>query len=293
MPTYKLTATKIDKHKPVKDDERLTDGNGLFLRFRKDRNGSFSRTWMYAYKSGSRSIYLTLGEHDASLPDFETTIYKLTPGVRLTLENARRVAVELTDWRRRDLDPKQFLQNEISRLATDLQARAAAEAHLDRQRQIDNLTVADLFDAWLQDGVRRRDGNAELQRSFRADVLPKIGKKPVRTLTEHDLRGLLRVMVGRGVNRAAVVLRNNLTQMFAWAEKRQPWRRLLANGNPMDLIEIRKIVSRDYDLSNQRDRILSVEEICELRDIFDAMQAEYEASPNRRIAAQPVGGTVQ
>jgi integrase len=293
MPVYKLTATKIDKHKPAKDDERLTDGNGLFLRFRRDRSGSFSRTWMYAYKSRSKSIYLTLGEHDASLPDFETTIYKLAPGARLTLENARRIAVELTDWRRRDLDPKEFLQNEMDRLASEMRARAAAEAHLDQQRQVDSLTVTDMFNAWLQDGVRRKDGNAELQRSFKADVLPKIGNQPIRTLTEHDLRGLLRVMVGRGVNRAAVVLRNNLTQMLAWAEKRQPWRKLLVDGNPMDLIEIRKIVSRDYDLSNQRDRILSEDEIRELRDTFDSMQAEYDAAPNRRTASQPVEGTVQ
>jgi hypothetical protein len=45
-------------------------------------------------------------------------------------------------------------------------------------------------------------------------------------LTEHDLRGVLRAMVARGVNRSAVMDRNSLTQMFAWAEKRQPWRKL-------------------------------------------------------------------
>lgn len=32
----------------------------------------------------------------------------------------------------------------------------------------DNLTFGDLFDVWLTDGVRRKDGNAELQRSFNA-----------------------------------------------------------------------------------------------------------------------------
>jgi hypothetical protein len=38
-------------------------------------------------------------------------------------------------------------------------------------------------------------------------------------MAEHDLRAVLRAMVMRGVNRAAVVMRNNLTQMCAWAEK--------------------------------------------------------------------------
>ena len=32
----------------------------------------------------------------------------------------------------------------------------------------------------------------------------------------------------------------DITQMFAWAEKHQPWRALLVNGNPTNLIEINK-----------------------------------------------------
>jgi hypothetical protein len=35
-------------------------------------------------------------------------------------------------------------------------------------------------------------------------------------------------LTARGVNRSAVMVRNSLTQMFAWAEKRQPWRKLPA-----------------------------------------------------------------
>jgi integrase len=238
-------------------------------------------------------VYLTLGDHDASLPEFETAIYRLSPASRLTLENARRIAIELTDWRKRGLDPKVTLQGEMERLAARAQAIEEAEASLKEQANIENLTVQDLFNAWLQDGVRRKDGNAELQRSFKADLLPKIGKKPIKHLTEHDLRSVLRTMVARGVNRAAIVMRNNLTQMFAWAEKRQPWRKLLSDGNPMDLIEIDKVVSPDYDLNNQRTRILSIEEIRELQEIFQRMQAEYDAAPDRRIATQPVEQTVQ
>jgi len=37
---------------------------------------------------------------------------------------------------------------------------------------------------------------------------------------------------GRGANRMAVMLRDSLTQMFSWAGKRQPWRKLLAEGAP-------------------------------------------------------------
>ncbi|MGV3740946.1 MAG: Arm DNA-binding domain-containing protein, partial [Burkholderiaceae bacterium] len=75
MAATKLTATRIDKHKPTKNDERLADGNGLSLRFRQSRTGSYSRIWMYGYKCGTKSVYLMLGEHEASLPAFEIAIY--------------------------------------------------------------------------------------------------------------------------------------------------------------------------------------------------------------------------
>lgn len=293
MAAHRLTATKIDKYKPSTNDEILSDGNGLCLRYRTGRTGSRSRVWMYTYRSGTASIYLTLGEHDASLPDVQAAIYKLTPGARLTLENARKIALELGDWRKRGLDPKGFLQGEIDRRATEAKVKAEAEATARKQAELENLSVQDLLEAWLQDGVRRKDGNAELVRSFAADILPAIGKKPVRLLTEHDLRGVLRAMAGRGVNRAAVVMRNNLTQMFSWAEKRQPWRKLLVEGNPMDLIEIEKIVSRDYKLRSVRDRVLSANEIRELGDIFARMQANYDTAANKRIAVQPVEETLR
>lgn len=145
----------------------------------------------------------------------------------------------------------------------------------------------------MQDGVRRKDGNAELLRSFSADVLPLIGSKSIKDITEHDLRGVLRALVNRGVNRAAVVMRNNLKQMFAWAEKRQPWRKLLIDGDPMDLIEIEKIVSPTYDLNNQRDRILSSDEIRELQQIYLDLQASYDAAENKRTAPHPVDPVIQ
>ena len=35
--------------------------------------------------------------------------------------------------------------------------------------------LRDLFESWLADGVSRKDGNAELRRTFEKDVLPTIG----------------------------------------------------------------------------------------------------------------------
>lgn len=243
---------------------------------------------MYTYKIGTKSVYLSLGDHEASLPDFDITIYKLSPAARLTLETARRIATELTDWRKRGTDPKEFIQAELVRLAAEAGAATLEESRLTLQADTEILTVHDLFTAWLEDGVRRKDGNTELRRSFNADIFPAIGTTQIKALTEHDVRSVLRAMVARGVNRAAVMAKNNLTQMFAWAEKRQPWRKLLVDGDPMTLIEIEKIVSPEYDLLNQRDRILSSHEIRELHLILARMRSDYNSAPDKRIGPHPL-----
>lgn len=243
---------------------------------------------MYTYKVGTKSVYVSLGEHDSSLSDFDISIYKLAPAARLTLETSRRIAAELTDWRKSGTDPKEFFQAELDRLAYETEAVAAEDARAKLLAATEKLTVQDLFNSWLDDGVRRKDGNTELRRSFNADILPRIGATPIKALTEHDVRAVLRAMVARGVNRAAVMAKNNLTQMFAWAEKRQPWRKLLADGDPMTLIEIEKIVSPAYNLHNQRDRILPNDEIRELHSTLERMRKEYLAAPDKRKAPQPL-----
>jgi integrase len=74
--------------------------------------------------------------------------------------------------------------------------------------------------------------------------------------------------------------------MFAWAEKRQPWRKLLIDGNPAELVRIETIVPVDYDMSNVRERTLNASEIKELRDIFQRMAADYERADDKRTAVR-------
>ncbi len=295
MAVQKLTATKIDKYKPTTADENLTDGNGLYIRFRKGQTGSISRRWMYTYKVGTSSQYVSLGDHEAPLSDFEINLYQLAPNARLTLENARKIAIEMTARRKRGVMPKEFIEIEAARYQQqiDLEAQQAkegeeAQALLEKQLAAENRTVQELFDAWVENGVRRKDGNAEISRSFNANVLPLIGAIAVKQLTEHDLRSVLRALVARGVNRTAVLVCSDLTQMFAWAEQRKPWRQLLIDGNPMALIDIEKIVSPDYDMDNICERRLSPDEIRELRQILESMEEQYANAPNKRVASQPL-----
>lgn len=293
MAAPKLTATRIDRYKPTKEDETLFDGNGLLIRFRRGKDGYTSKTWMYLYRNGTKSVFLTLGEHDSALSDFDCTLYRLPNGARLTLETARRVSAEIIDWRRRGVDPKHQIQAERDRVAVQTTTASKAEAYLQASLDQERLTVKDLFDAWIMDGVRRKDGNSALKRLFEVDVLPHIGPIALKLLTEHELRAVLRTQVARGVNRTAVITRNSLRQMFAWARKRQPWRRLLVEGDPMDLIEIEKIVSPEYDLSNESDRVLSPSEIVELWNILKRSQYEYANAPNKRRAPHPLNKKTQ
>jgi len=80
----------------------------------------------------------------------------------------------------------------------------------------------------------------------------------VRLATEQNLRDVLIASVSRDANRVAVRRWRDLRQMFAWAEKGQPWRKLLIDGNPAELVRIDPIVPADYDTSNVRERTLKL-----------------------------------
>ncbi len=179
--------------------------------------------------------------------------------------------------------------------AAKIEAQAAIVATITEaaRQTAENKTVAELFEEWLKDGVSRQDGNAELRRSFTKDVLPAIGKMPLRNLTEKDLLAVLRTIKARGLNRAVVIRSKDIGQMLRWAEKRKPWRMLMADGNPADLVDVTKLLDHDYQ--EQRDRLLSPDEIRELQNIFASLESDYNALPagQKYSGIRPVNARVQ
>lgn len=179
--------------------------------------------------------------------------------------------------------------------AARIEAQAAiATTIAEAEREAaENKTVSDLFDEWIRDGVSRQDGNAELIRSFKKDVLPLIGKKPLRNLTEKDLLAVLRSVKSRGLNRTVVIRSKDIGQMLRWAEKRKPWRGLMTDGNPADLIDVNKLLDHDYE--EQRDRLLSPDEIRELRDVLERLENDYDELPagQKYSGIRPVNTRVQ
>ncbi len=247
--------------------DTLSDGGGLSGEVRVAADGDISIRWKYAFKWLGKIAWHQCGTWPKATME----------AIRANRDDARKqigAGVNPND------------QKKAERIENQAKVEAVI-AQAERERA-ENLTVQDMFDAWVTDGVARKDGNAEIRRLFAKDVLPALGAKPVREVTEHDLRGVLRAIVARGVNRTAVRARNDITQMFGWAERRQPWRGLMPQGNPALLVEIEKIVSPEFDLSGERERVLSDAEVRELRDIFTRMEAAYAAAKNKYDAIRPL-----
>lgn len=268
----KLTQRTLEAIRPDQAGTTVREEGGLFGRVRAKADSTVTVSFYYRYRFDGKLKDYSCG----TWPNDSLSI------IRSNRDSARAKVAE-------GVDPgaeKKVIRHEKQ------EAMAAKLAEIEARR-VEDLTVTDLFDAWIADGVRRKDGNAELKRLFGADVLPSLGKIAIKAVSEHDIRTVLRALVDRGVNRTAVIARNSLTQMFAWGQKRQPWRKLMIEGNPMDLIEIEKIVDPDYDMDNQSDRVLSPEEIAELRDLLQAGEDEYANAPDKRRARQPVEKTTQ
>lgn len=138
-----------------------------------------------------------------------------------------------------------------------LEAEAQAAAAQAVKQQAENATVNELYEAWFQT-TRRKDGGAELARTFTRDILPVIGTKPLRELEEGHIKELLRPVAAAGTNRKAVVLLNNLKQMFKWADGRRPWKLLL--DDPTRNLRPDDVTQPDYE-ETERDRVLSRDEI--------------------------------
>jgi integrase len=249
--------------------DTLSDGGGLSGEVRVGATETAIR-FKYAYRWQNKVKWYQCGTYP------QTNLSE----IRKRRNNARELVAK-------GLEPT--AQKKATVIALNLANQAAIDkAKKAREAQA---TVQDLFDAWIKDGVSRKDGNSDLRRTFEKDVLPAIGKLALKDLNEQAVLKMYRDVISRGVQRTAILLARDLAQMMRWAEKRQPWRGLLIDGNPVALVDIMKLVSHDY--VHERSRVLSPSEIKELASILLTSQAEYEAAPNRRTTRRPLADESQ
>ncbi|MFT7772229.1 tyrosine-type recombinase/integrase [Roseateles sp.] len=238
--------------------DTLADGDGLNGEARATADGRVAVSFRYGYKwfgSGKK-------HYCGTWPDISLA------AIRAERDRARALVksgVSPTDAKR----------------AAKIDSQAAVEATiaLAARQEAENLSFRAMFEAWVLDGVRRADDNAELRRSFEKDVLPLLGAKPVRAVEEGDVRSVLRAVISRGAYRMASRAYADMVQLFAWAEQRKPWRALMIEGNPMKLVELARLLPHGCDPDAERDRVLSGDELRELRIKLTDMEATYSAAP--------------
>lgn len=245
--------------------DALSGGDGLTGEVRvngKEPDETISISWRYGFKWQGKKAWHYCG----------TWPHASLSNIHEERDKARNLV-------KSGVDPR------TNKKAERIEKQAKVEAVLaeELQRRAQATKVSAMVDAWLKDGVTRKDGNKALRREFDKDVLPAIGNIAVKDLTEANLRTVLERLLKRKAYRMLQVVHDDLVQLFRWAEQRQPWRKLMAEGNPMLLVNLSQMLPNGVTTNSIRKRVLSVDEITELRDIFTKMTKEHE----RREKAEP------
>jgi integrase len=232
--------------------EGLTNG----LRLRLDAKGS--PVWEVKFSVNNADRVATLDRRYA--PQTSTT--------SLSLKDALLEAAKIKAAARAGVDHN---QDKRDRLEADRLKRAEA------------YTVRDLYAEWfptvsVKRGRKgRKDGGAEIERTFAKFVLGQVGGKLLTGLYASDIRPILTRISDAGNNRQATALLTDLKQMFRWGDTNQPWKRLLAASDVL-AIKPEDIVAGTYDPSrdNERTRVLTESEVTALAALLP--RADLSAS---------------
>lgn len=264
----KWTIKELDAVKPEWKGDILSDGDGLSgeVRF----SGSVSIHFRYAFKWAGKVAWHYCGAYPTN--DMTT--------IRAERNNARELI-------KSGVDPR------ANKKVVKIEAQAAIDEaiRMHEQKRTEAFTFNDLYEEWLKNGVNRRDGNKYITQSFGKHAIPALGNIEVRHLTENHLRDVYRAIIADGKTPTAVELSKDIGQMLHWAEKRKPWRALLIDGNPSELVEIKMLTPKGY--TKERKRMLSVDEIKKLKYIFDTTTQDYLDALNKYEAERPLKKEVQ
>jgi hypothetical protein len=147
----KWTVTELDAISKDWASDTLSDGEGLSGEVRVSKDGSISIRWKYAFRWEGKNKWFQAGTYQSE--NMKT--------IRERRDNARLA-------KSRHINPNTL--KAAQRIEIQRDAELVIEEHA--ARKAEQLTVKDMFDAWISDGVKRADGNASLRRRFEKDVLP-------------------------------------------------------------------------------------------------------------------------
>ena len=265
----KWTVKELEAIKPEWMGDSISDGEGLVGEVRVNKNG-VKVSFKYGFKLHGKKVWHYCG----IFPDAELT------KIREERNNARELV-------KKGIDPR---VKKITDKILNAEAHEEINAR-DAQRKADSLTVKDMFDVWVAEGVKRKDANKYIIQTFNKYIIPAIGSVEIRKLDDQHLSRIYKKIVADGKCPTAFELSKDVKQMLTWAEKRKPWRSLMVEGNPAELVEINKILPPDF--TKVRERVLSIEEIKRLKVALENTTNTYAGASNKYGVERPLKKEVQ
>ncbi len=218
----------------------ISDGGGLYLHVRP----SGTKAWRMRYMIRGKSRVVDLGSAELK-----------------SLADARSAARSYRELLDRGVDP-------VEEQARAAEAARAEEARL-QQEIASRRTFAAAVDAWATYQLAtRKDKGVEARRILNKDVLVILGDRDLTAVTKGDLVACLDPIVARGARRLANICLRELKQFFHWCEARE-W----VVRSPLLGVEKKHVGGEEVE----RDRVLSVDELKELRDALPGANVEKYA----------------
>ena len=224
-----LTDTKLKALRARAKPFQVADGAGLFV----EVTPGGKRVWRLRYRLNGRQEKVTLGEYPA-----------------YSLHAARR-------WR-------EDCRERIGRSQSPM-----AEKRAVKERSASAHTVGQFAERWFDEVVVKSVKDPRtIRRVLDKDVLPAVGRKPLPEVTPGDVLAITDRIKARGADQMALVTRNILKRLFAYAIARER-----VTINPAAAVEARYIAqarSRDVALTSD-----------ELGELLRAIYASSMRRPNK------------
>lgn len=182
-----LTDVKIRNTKPEAKPVKLVDGGGLYLEVRP----SGAKLWRYRYRIEGKENVFAVGEYF----------------------NDKRVGHVSLDEARGERDKARVLVKQGIHPAHHRQAERLA-THAEN---------ANTFEAVAREWIGKKKPGwtpyylRQVERFMQADVFPKIGKLPIRSVTAAHLLEIVKLIEGRGAETVAVLVRQWASAIFRYA----------------------------------------------------------------------------
>lgn len=182
-----LTDAKIRNTKPEAKPVKLVDGGGLYLEVRP----SGAKLWRYRYRIAGKENVFAVGEY-----------FNDKRGGHVSLDEARSERDKARALVKQGIHPAHHRQAE--RLATHAENANTFEA-------VAREWIAKKKPGWTPYYLR------QVERFMQADVFPKIGKLPIRSVTAAHLLEIVKLIEGRGAETVAVLVRQWASAIFRYA----------------------------------------------------------------------------